>query len=174
MVRSSRPEALVEPMRRAVGEIDPNIPVQMLYTAERMKEIGSQGMELITTILAGFSVLGLFLSALGLYGVISRLVTQRTPEIGVRLALGAQLRDVVWLVLGSGLRLSAVGMGIGLVGSVLVGFALQAAFPGGNTGLDVRTLVVVTTLLMVVSLVATYLPARRATKVNPLEALRAE
>ncbi len=174
MVRSNRPVALTEPMRKVVGALDANVPVTMLNTAAEHVALGRRGMNLITTILASFSTLGLFLSALGLYGVIARLVVQRTPEIGIRLALGAGTRSVLWLMVGSGFRLTLIGTAIGFAGSLLIGMGLKATLAGGQGGVDYVTLPVATGLLIAVALLATYLPALRATRVNPLTALRAE
>jgi putative ABC transport system permease protein len=119
----------------------------------------------------GFTLTAIITLALGIYGVISNLVVQRTPEIGVRLALGAQMRDVLWLVLGSGLRLTLIGAGIGLFLSFPVALGLRAIFPS-ESGFDYATLSTVTVLLVGVGLFACYLPARRATRIDPLEALR--
>jgi putative ABC transport system permease protein len=171
MVRASRP--MTEPLRQAVSTLDPNIPVQMLNTADELAKTGVRGMELITKIFFTFSLLGLFLAALGLYGVIMRLVMQRTAEIGVRLALGAQWRDILTLIMGLGFRLALLGAGLGLLGSMAISVALSAAFTG-KPGLDYVVLPVTTVLLVVVALVACYLPARRATRIDPITALRAE
>jgi predicted permease len=172
-VRSSRPEALIEPMRQTIFELDPNLSPQMLNTVDNLVKIFLRGMQLMTTILTGFGALGLLLASLGLYGVIARLVVQRTPEIGVRLALGAQGRDVLWLVQGSGLRLTLIGAAIGFGLSFLVGLGLNA-MTGNDQGVDFLTLAVVTVILVGVAQIASYLPARRAMKISPLEALRAE
>jgi ABC-type antimicrobial peptide transport system permease subunit len=131
-------------------------------------------MQLFTTILGAFGVLGLFLAALGLYGVIAYLLVQRTREIGVRLALGAQLRDMLWLVLGSGLRLAVIGTAIGFGLSVLVAFVLRAVFGTGTEQLELGGVLAATALVLAVALLASYLPARRAMKVSPLEALRTD
>jgi len=109
-----------------------------------------------------------------LYGVIARLVVQRTPEIGIRLALGARTKNVLWMMVGSGFRLTLIGTAIGVVGSILIGMGLRATLAGGAAGVDLVTLPVATGLLIAVALLATYLPARRATKVDPLTALRVE
>ena len=172
LVRSAQP--MTEPLRQTIQSIDPLIPVQMLNTADELAKTGTRAMELITTIFLGFSVLGLFLAALGLYGVIMRLVMQRTPEIGVRIALGAQLRDILTLIMGAGFRLALIGAGIGLLGSMAMNALMGAMFNNGKIELDLITLPVATTLLVLVALVACYLPARRATKVDPMTALRAE
>ena len=173
MVRSDQP-AMSEPLRRAVNELDANIPVQMLNTASELAKISTRGIELITTIFFGFSLLGLFLAALGLYGVISRLVMQRTPEIGVRLALGAQVSDILALILRAGFRLALLGAAVGLLGSIGMNVLMGAVFNHGSLQLDYITLPLTTALLVLVSLLACYLPARRATKIDPITALRAE
>jgi putative ABC transport system permease protein len=172
LVRSAQP--VTEPLRRVVQALDPSIAVQMLNTADELAKTGTRSMELITTIFTGFSLLGLFLAALGLYGVIMRLVMQRTPEIGVRLALGAQWRDILTLIMGAGFRLALIGTGLGLLGSVAMNVLMGAMFNNGKVELDFITLPITTTLLVAVALVACYLPARRATKVDPMTALRAE
>ena len=173
MVRSSQ-GAMTEPLRRTVTELDPTIPVQLLNTAVELASIGTRGIKLIAGIFACFSALGLFLAALGLYGVITRLVMQRTPEIGVRIALGAQLSDVVTLFVGTGFRLALIGAGLGLLGSIGMNVLMGALFNNGTVQLDYLTLPVTTVLLVLVALLASYLPARRAAKVDPIVALRAE
>jgi len=172
-VRASAPATLAEPVRRLVGELDPDIPVQQLSTVKQLIALGSGGLTMVSTILVAFALLGLFLSALGIYGVIARLVLQRTPEIGVRLALGAQPGTVVWLILRTGVWLTAFGTGFGLLGafglSRLLG-AIAPEFPGQG----LVSVMLVTVLLIIVALLACWLPARRATKVDPMIALRAE
>lgn len=172
-VRASSPQTLVDPVRRLVAEMDPDLPVQQLTTAENLIERDTSALATVNVILGSFALLGLFLAALGLYGVIARLVVQRTPEIGVRLALGAQTRDVVGLVLGSGIRLTLLGAGIGLVGAYGVGRLLLMILPE-IAAQDLPTIGAVTLLLVAIALLASWLPARRASKVNPLIALRAE
>jgi ABC-type antimicrobial peptide transport system permease subunit len=173
LVRSNQP-GMTETLRRTVNEMDPNVPVQMLNTVEELAKIGTRGMTLITKIFGGFSTLGLFLAAIGLYGVIMHLVTQRTQEIGVRMALGAQMKDILSLIVGSGFRLTLIGAGVGLLGSIMMNLLMGAIFNNGSTDLDFVTLGLTTSALVFVALIATYLPARRATKVNPMVALRAE
>jgi ABC-type antimicrobial peptide transport system permease subunit len=173
-VRSSQPAAMVEPMRQTLKAIDSSVPVQMLSTADDLAAMPMRVMQLFTTILGAFGVLGLFLAALGLYGVIAYLLVQRTREIGVRLALGAQLRHMLWLVLGSGLRLAVIGTAIGFGLSVLVAFVLRAVFGTGTEQLELGGVLAATALVLAVALLASYLPARRAMKVSPLEALRTD
>jgi putative ABC transport system permease protein len=171
MLRSARP--MTEPLRQAVQSLDPNIPVQMLNTADELAKVGTRAMDLITTIFLSFSVLGLFLAALGLYGVIMRLVMQRTPEIGVRIALGAQMRDILTLIMGAGFKLALIGAGVGLLGSMAMNVVMSAMF-SGKAGLDFVVLPLTTGLLVLVALVASWLPARRAARIDPITALRSE
>lgn len=128
---------------------------------------------LLGRMLGGFAGLGLVLTVLGVVGVIAYSVEQRTTEFGIRLALGAQRRDVLWLVLNKGLRLSLLGAMVGLMGAWAVSRWLSAAVPTLPTH-DPMVFVVVTAVLVGVALLACYLPARRATRVDPIEALRAE
>ena len=163
------------PMRGRTPDVhrhQPPLPLQQLGTVDQMvQQFGGLGM--VNIVLAAFALLGLFLAALGLYAVIVRLVAQRTPEIGLRIALGAQPRDVVWLILRSGLKLTLLGTVIGLLGAAgLVRFIASLA-----TELPVQdpiAIAAVTVLLFGVALLACWLPARRATKVDPNTALRAE
>lgn len=122
-------------------------------------------------LLVGFALLGLFLAALGVYGVIARLVAMRTAEIGVRLALGAQTSDVVWLVLSTGLRLILWGAAFGLIGDFAISKLIASIAPGISGG-DLWMTAVVTAILVSVASLACYLPARRATKIDPVIALR--
>jgi predicted permease len=173
LVRSKQP-GMSETLRQTVNELDPNIPVTMLNTVSELARTSTRGMELISTIFVSFSALGLFLAALGLYGVIMRLVTLRTQEIGVRMALGAQLKDIMRLIVGTGFRLALVGAGVGLIGSIGANLLMGALFAKGSLQIDYQMLLLTTSLLILVALVASYLPARRATRVNPIDALRAE
>jgi len=173
VVRAAAPETLAEPMRRIIGEMDADLPVQLLSTVEQLVALGSSGLTTVTTVMAAFALLGLFLSALGIYGVIARLVLQRTPELGVRLALGAQPGNVVWLILRSGVKLTLLGTGAGLLGALGLGrllVAIAPEMPGGGF----LALALVTLLLVAVALLACWLPARRATRIDPVRALRAE
>ncbi len=134
---------------------------------------GLGNISLLGNLLGAFAALGLVLAAIGIYGVISYIVVQRTGEFGIRLALGAQGRDVLWLVLRKGTLLILMGTMLGGVGSYAVAKLLIAAVPSLPTR-DPITLAVTSFVLIVVALIACYLPARRATKVDPLVALRSE
>jgi putative ABC transport system permease protein len=173
-VRAHGAETLAGPVRRAIAEMDPDLAVQQLNTVEDLLKLSTAGtFRMINTLLVSFALLGLFLAALGLYGVIDHLVVQRTPEIGVRVALGAQSGDVIWLILRTGLQLTCLGTVIGVIGAFgLVQFV--TSFLPQMPVQDPIAITAVTLLLLAVALLACWLPARRAAGTNPLIALRAE
>jgi putative ABC transport system permease protein len=167
------PSALVEPLRRAVKDIDPGIAVSGIATLDRMIADVNGPSRFNATLVAIFAVLALVLAAVGIYGVMSYAVAQRTPEIGVRLALGAAERQIFVLVVGESLRLAGIGLILGLAGALVLGRVLrQMLFGVGGT--DVATFAATAALLVLVALLASYLPARRAMRVDPMEALRVE
>ena len=172
-VRSERPELLVQPMAQTIAALDPNLAVQVLDTVDQAIVQAFGNFRMIRTVLICFAGLGVFLAALGLYGVVARLVAQRTPEIGIRMALGARGSDVTWLVLGSGLRLIAYGAALGLVGSIALYVVMSRWAQVPSIDLP-AVLAVITAILLVVGVIACWLPARRAARVDPLVALRAE
>lgn len=173
IVRSSHPELLIEPLRRVVAELDPDLPIADLRTVQESINQLQQNFSLINRLLATFAALGLGLAAIGLYGVIAGFVAQRLPEFGIRLALGATPENILRLVLSLGLRLTVAGAALGILGSVGFLRVLAALLPGlpGNDYVAVSLNIF---LLLVVSLVACWVPARRATKVDPMIALRVE
>ena len=167
------PGATVGAIRAAVQSVDANLPLAGLATMDDLiaQSLGPRRFSLL--LLAGFALLALVLAAIGLYGVMSYTVTQRARELGVRVALGASARDVVGLVLRQGVRLVVVGVGIGLVAALLLTRVMRTMlFDVSAT--DPVTFVVIPLLLVTVALVASYLPARRATVVDPVVALRTE
>ena len=167
------PTALVPPLRNAVWAIDPNQPVGNISTMEKIVADSIAQPRLNMLLMGLFGVLALILAAVGIYGLLSYAVTQRTQEIGIRMALGAQLMDVLKLVLKQGLILALVGEALGLTGA----FALTRLIRGllfGVTPTDTPTFVAVAAVLITVALAACYFPARRAAKVDPLVALRYE
>ncbi|HVS51727.1 MAG TPA: ABC transporter permease [Opitutaceae bacterium] len=173
-VRShSAPEALVPLIRSAIASLNPDQPVRGLGLVRDDVAESMGNLWLAGAMLGAFALLGLVLAALGLYGVIANSVVQRTHEIGVRIALGAQVRDILRLVIGQGLRLAVVGAVLGLAGAFASARVLRAAAPA-LANLDVATVSGVTVLLVAVATFACWLPARRATRVDPLIALRAE
>lgn len=165
------PEAFVNAVRRAVAEIDPEQPVSNLRTAQQAVEQGLSLFSVIGSILVCFALLGLLLAAVGIYGVMSSFVVQRTSEIGVRVALGAQIRDVLWLVLSKGLRLALLGSGIGLIGAVAIARLLAVTVPRLPAH-NLWAVLLVAALQLVVVALACYLPAQRAARMDPLVALR--
>lgn len=178
IVRAQSPEALAEPMRRVIAELDSDLPLQQFGPVRQVINQFMSSSTMISTLLIVFAVLGLFLAAIGLYGVIARTVVQRTPEIGIRVALGAQSGDVVWLVLGSGIRLALIGSAIGLLGAYGIGRLLNAISPVIAEEVPATTTAAliagVTLLLLTTAMLASWLPSRRASRVNPIDALRSE
>jgi putative ABC transport system permease protein len=156
-----------------IHQLDPR---EVIYAVETMDEIVSNSFaarRLSMILLAVFSALALFLSCLGIYGVVSYSVTQQTREIGVRLALGAQQRDVMRLILGQGAKLSLIGVGIGVAAALLL-TRLMATLLFGVSGTDPLTFGAVALILFSVAMLACYIPARRAMRVDPMVALRHE
>jgi len=167
------PLSVAAAVRQAVWSVDPAQPVSNVRTMEEIMAEEVAQRRIGMTLLAAFAALALLLASLGIYGVLSYAVTQRTQEIGIRMALGANRRAVLRLVMADGLRLAGVGVAIGLGAS----FALTRLMSGllfGVSASDPRTLVGVTLLLTAVALLACYIPARRAAKVDPMIALRYE
>ncbi len=171
--RGPAPGTLVTGIRAAMTALDPDLPVNPLRPAETAVARTNYQLAVLRDMLLSFAILGLGLAALGIYGTIARLVAQRTPEFGIRLALGADRADLLRLVLGSGLRLALVGAGFGLVGAYGVSRLLAAGFPGIDSG-DPLVFAGATSVLLAVALVACWLPARRAACVDPVIALRHE
>jgi putative ABC transport system permease protein len=167
------PVALAPVVRRVVRELDPALPLFGVEPLERTLA-NSVGQRRFTMLVLGlFAAVALLLAAVGVHGVLSYTVAQRTREIGIRMALGADLREVRRLVLGQGARLAAIGLGLGLLGALALSRLLSALLYG--TGVDdPATYASVALALGAVALLATYLPARRATRVHPVEALRYE
>jgi len=168
-----KPEGVAAAVRRAVAEIDPDQPVNELDGARKIVDRNLANLGLVGTLLGSFAALGLVLAAVGTYGVISCFVAQRTGEIGIRMALGAQKRDVLWLVLGRGLRLILVGALLGFGGALATARLLAAAIPE-LPARDPMAIAVITIGLIAVALLACWLPARRAAQVDPMQALRYE
>jgi predicted permease len=167
------PESLLGAVRKEVQAIDPNLPLFDVKTLTEHMRFALFPPRIAATVLGVFGLVALLLSAIGIYGITSYTVAQRTHEIGIRLALGAQLSDVLKLVLSHGLKLTLIGAAIGLVGAYLATRAITSVLYGVSAT-DPFTFVFVSLLLIGVALLACYVPSRRATKVDPLVALRNE
>jgi putative ABC transport system permease protein len=160
-------------IRSAIRSIDPNQAVSNIRLMEDRLSSSIATERVNTVVLGFFAVVAMLLAALGIYGVMSYSVTQRTHEIGVRMALGAERRDVFRLVVGQGLELTLIGVALGLAVSLaLMRFISSLLF--GVSAADPLTYTGVSLILLVVAMLACYLPARRATKVDPMIALRYE
>jgi putative ABC transport system permease protein len=167
------PEALVSAVRNAVREIDPAQPLFNVKTMEAVVADSVSDRRLNMLLLGIFAAVALTLAMIGIYSVMSYTVSQHTREIGIRMALGAQPMDVLKLVVGQGMGLTLVGVGIGVAGAFGL-TRLMATLLYGVTATDPLTFALVSALLMVVALLACCVPARRATKVDPMVALRTE
>jgi putative ABC transport system permease protein len=167
------PAALAGAVRRAVWEVDKDQPVSDVRT---MREVLSESLarQRFSMLLLGiFAAVALVLAAVGLYGVMSYTVAQRTREIGLRMALGAQRLDVLRMVVGQGLKLVLLGVALGLLASLAL-TRVMASLLYGISATDPATLITISLVLIAVAMLASYIPARRATRVDPLIALRYE
>jgi predicted permease len=165
--------AVVENVRREIAQIDSRLPVVGVMIAEENLAMAYWGPNVAAGMALTFGVLALLLATVGLYGVMTYAVSQRTREIGIRMALGAQVRDVLRLIVSQGMRMVLIGIVLGMAGA----FALTRVFASFLLGVgttDFVTFVGVTVLLIAVALLACYIPARRAARVDPLVVLRHE
>jgi len=170
---SSEPTALVPALRSAVLAIDPSQPITSVVTMEKVVADSIAQPRLSMMLMGLFGILALLLATVGIYGLLSYAVTQRTQEMGIRMALGARMMDVLKLILKQGMMLVLIGEVLGLFGALAL-TRLMKALLFEVTPTDATTFVAVSVVLTVVALLACYLPARRATKVDPLVALRYE
>jgi predicted permease len=170
---SSTPEAITNTLRSAIAGLDPELPVYRIRTVRAAVDDGLGRISLLGSLLGAFATIGLILAAIGIYGVVSYTVIQRTGELGIRMALGAPARSVLWLVLGKGALLVGIGAILGAIGAYIVSKVLMSLIPSLPTR-DPLTLVLVALALIAVALVACYIPARRATRVDPLLSLKSD
>jgi predicted permease len=167
------PAALIAPIRQQIAALDPDQAAFAFQTMESLLADASARRRFQTALVSAFALLALLLAAIGVYGVMGHMVMQRSREIGVRLALGAVSADVVGMVLRSGLRLTLPGVAAGLAGAVALS-GILASFLFGVSSLDPATYVGVAALLVVIAMLATYLPSRSAARLDPLVVLREE
>jgi predicted permease len=174
VVRTKVPPLAVAPdVRRALADVDPDLPIANLRTVAQSVENTLQTRKIVLVLLGIFALTALVLACVGIYGVISYSVAQRTREIGIRIALGAGSRQVVGLILRQGSKLVLVGLAIGIAASIGAGLLIaQQLYEVSST--DPQVMVTVALILIAVALFASWLPARRATRVNPMVALRSE
>lgn len=173
-VRSSAPAAnVILAIRRAVGSLDAGLSLASVQSANQAIGNMIQGFILVEQILGSFAVLGLVLAGVGLYGIVANSVARRTSEIGIRMALGAQVRDILSMVLWQGMTLAGVGSAVGLVGAWAVTRALESILPSIR-GADSLWLGAVALMLVAVAFLATWIPARRAARIEPMVALRTD
>jgi putative ABC transport system permease protein len=173
-VRTSGEETSIAPaVRQVFHEIDPNLPLADVHSMLRLRSLRTIGMQFVAGLMASFAGIGLFLSAIGIYGVMAYSVSQRTREIGVRIALGATSREVMGMTLRDAMSLAAVGIAIGLLAAFGLGKILVATL-FGVIELDTITFVTFAGILALVAILAGSVPARRAMRVDPITALRAE
>ena len=170
---SGQNEPLLRAVRAVVKEIDPAVPVFRVRSLEQLRAASLETERLILSLLGTFTAIALLLAALGTYGVIAFTVQQRTPEIGIRIAIGAQPGDILRLVLGQGLRLVALGAVLGLAGALAATRLLSSQLYNTGTA-DPLSYLVALAVLVLAGIAACLLPARRATKVDPMVALRTE
>src|SRR5262249_193426 len=167
------PSSYARQLRAAVYAADPEQPITDIKTLDELRGDTLAGTRLTSLLLGLFAALALAIAATGLSGVTALLVTQRTREIGIRLALGAQRSQVLRIVLTHGMRVILVGLAIGLAGA-LVGTRVMKALLFDTPVTDPLTFAGVALVLFAVALIASYIPARRVTRVDPMIALRAE
>ena len=174
LVRSERdPAQLTTAVRKAIRDSDPTLPVFAVATMDEVRKNGMWAQRLFGWMFAMFGIVALVLASVGVYGVIAYGVSQRTQEIGVRVALGAQPADVVRLVVRNGAVLAAAGIALGLIGAYALTRVIQSLLVDVSST-DALSFIGVTVFLAGVALFASYVPARRATRVDPLTALRYE
>jgi predicted permease len=167
------PTSLISPLRDLVSSLDPELPLYDVRTARDLAYVSVGPVRLAAWLLSVMATMALVLSAVGINGVVAQLVSERRREIGIRMALGGDQRSVVLMVMRRGLNAVAVGLGAGFVVALMVGFAARSQLVGIKA-IDPVTFVAVPVILAAAAILATWLPARRAARVNPVVALRAD
>jgi putative ABC transport system permease protein len=170
---TSDPAALASTVRGVVASLDKDIPVARLRTMDQLMDASVAPPKFRTVLVTIFALVGVLLAAIGIYGVMAYAVAERTHELGVRIALGADRADVVRLVLGEAAVLAALGVAAGLAGAFVTTRLIRSLLFGVTTT-DAATFAAISALLVVTALAASYVPTRRATRVDPMIALRYE
>jgi len=169
------PAALAAPLREVVHGLDPNLPIFGVRTMAALYRARATSIfNVLITIIGSMGVMGLCLSIVGLYGLVAYGVSRRTREIGIRMAIGADRSAVLRMVLRQGIVLAVAGLIVGLAAAVGAGQLLAAAFPTGSDQQDVLSLLLVIPIVLSVTFLAAYFPARQAARVDPIRALRQE
>ena len=167
------PASMANSIAAAVRSVDSDLPLDQVRTMDQVVDESLAGERFSTVLFASFAGVALLLAAIGIYGVMSFAVAQRTHEIGLRIALGAGPRQVLRLVIGEGMLLALIGLGVGLGGTYFVGRVMKTVLYQVNA-IDPAAISAVTAVLLLSALLACYIPARRATQVDPMVALRDE
>jgi macrolide transport system ATP-binding/permease protein len=170
---NSNPEAMMGSIREQVAKLDDKLPVFDIKTMDKHLGLSLFPARVAATLLGGFGLLTLLLAAIGIYGVMSYAAVQRTREIGIRLAMGAQPKQILQMIVRQGMTLASIGLLIGLVGSIGMAKLISSVLYGVSTT-DIATFLTISVLLAIVVLLACLIPARRAMKVDPIVTLRYE
>jgi ABC-type antimicrobial peptide transport system permease subunit len=170
---AANPLSFSVPIQKKIAELDPELPVFDVLTIQQIIERSLGNASLSASLVLGFAFLSLMLASVGLYGVLSYLTTQRTGEIGVRIALGAQRKEVLRLMLGDGLRPALYGLTLGLAASIGAVRLIQSMLYGTRP-LDPAIFAGVAATLLIVAVFACLVPAWRASRIDPMQALRTE
>jgi ABC-type antimicrobial peptide transport system permease subunit len=165
------PLSVAEPLRQTVRAIDPNLPIAEVQSMEQITATALAGPRFAAFLLGLFATLALMLAAIGIYATISLLVAERSHEIGIRMALGAERNGILRWVLGEGLTLAGLGIAIGIAGALLLTRVLETLLYGVEA-FDPLTFVAVPVILAIVAMVASFNPARRAASLDPVSTLR--
>ncbi len=174
VVRSAAaPTQIAGAVRGLFRELDPNLPLFTIRTLDETIALNLARQRFAVALLGAFAAIGLLLAAVGVYGVMAYSVSRRTREMGIRMALGAQSGDVLRMVLREGLKLTAIGVAIGLLAALAITQSMKNLLYGVSVA-DPLTFAGVPFLLVVVAMIACWLPARRAAKTDPMTSLRQE
>jgi len=165
--------SLATPIQKVIGSLDPDLPLKNILTMEQIVGESTANSSFTATLVLSFAGLSLLLAAVGLYGVLSYLVTQRTPEIGIRMALGAERERVLRLMLLDGLRPALVGLVFGMAASVAITRLIRSVLYG-TSPVDATVFILVILTLLLASTAACLVPAWRAARIDPMRALRSE